>query len=145
MVLDDLEHLLGQCEANLRETRLLLAQQKHRRAATPEETVAIAAQFFQSMSEAETLASDLNSKLREESAKRTEAIRQRQYRASRKEYIPPASTDDSGFGSDKLFGRDDDEAEGNAPVPAFPKQPVPVLSGGAARRFEESDEPPRNP
>ncbi|MES2459502.1 MAG: hypothetical protein V4671_02905, partial [Armatimonadota bacterium] len=49
------------------------------------------------------------------------------------------------FGDEKLYGGDDDEAAGNAPVPVFPRRPVPVLAGGAARRFEESDEPPRNP
>jgi hypothetical protein len=36
-VLDDLEHRLEQYEAQLREVRRLLAQQKHRRNSAPEE------------------------------------------------------------------------------------------------------------
>lgn len=144
-MLDDLEYRLEQYEARLRETRRLLGQQKHRRATTPEETLAIASKLSQALSEADAVASDLNARLKEESAKRTEAIRQRQYKALMKKYVPPASRDKPDFGSEKLYGSDEDGSAGNAPVPAFPKRPVPVLSGGAARRFEESDEPPRNP
>ena len=46
MMLDDLAHRLEQYEARIREARLLLAQQKHRCAATPEETLAVAAKLF---------------------------------------------------------------------------------------------------
>jgi hypothetical protein len=149
-VLDDLEHRLDQYEARLREVRRLLAQQKHRRGSTPEETLKIAIQLFQVSSEADTLAEKLSDRLREESEQRSKAIRARQLNAQQNEDLPPrwpdsgTETDTADFGSDKLFGRDDDPAGGNAPVPAFPKRPVPVLSGAAARRFEESDELPRN-
>ena len=147
-MLDDLERKLEQYEARLRESRRLLAQQKHRRAATPEETVAIAALLFQVSAEADALAEKLNGLLKAESEKRTQAIRERQYVARTINDVLPTATDKPDFGSEKLFGKDrgdEDETSGNAPVPAFPRRPVPVLAGGAARRFEESDEPPRNP
>ncbi|MES2459880.1 MAG: hypothetical protein V4671_04795, partial [Armatimonadota bacterium] len=66
--MDDLERRLEQYEARLRETRLLLAQQKHRRADTPEETLALAANLFDVMAKADVLAEQLNSRLRYESA-----------------------------------------------------------------------------
>ena len=144
-MLDDLEHRLEQYETRLREARLLLAQQKHRRAATPEETLAVAAKLFHALNETDALAKTLNDKLKDESEKRTQAIRQRQYMALKIPYVSPASTDKPDFGSEKMFGQDDDAAGGNATTFAVPKRPVPVLSGGAARHFEESDEPPRNP
>jgi hypothetical protein len=154
-MLDDLEHRLEQYEARLRAARLLLAQQKHRRAGTPEETLALAAKLFQISGEADALAEQLNHLLRTDSDKRTQELRARQYAALQEQVPVPmwpvtaraaeAKTDPPYFGSEKLFGSDEDEAGGNAPVPAFPKRPVPVLSGSAARRFEESDEPPRSP
>lgn len=144
MSLEDLERRLEQYEAHLRETRLLLAQQKHRRAGTPGETLDLAAGLLAAVTEADALAEQLSSRLQYESMKRTQVLRQRQYQAMGKDTTPPVPPN---FGSEKLYGRgdDDDEAAGNAPVPALPRPPVPVLAGGAARRFEESDEPPRNP
>lgn len=41
-----------------------------------------------------------------------------------------------------------DETEGpagNAPVPAVPTSPPPLVGAGAARTFEEAEAPPRNP
>ena len=147
-MLDDLEQKLEQYEARLRESRRLLAQQKHRRAATPEETLAMGALLLQVSSAADALAEKLNRLLKAESEKRTQAIRERQYVARTIKDVLPMSFDKPDFGNEKPFRMDrgdDDEAVGNAPVPAFPRRPVPVLAGGAARRFEESDDPPRNP
>jgi hypothetical protein len=143
--MDNLEHRLEQQEARLRETRLLLEQQKHRRAATPEATLALAANLFQALSEVDALAETLNQKLKEDSEKRTRAIRERQYGKSGWHPAEPTTADKTNFGSEKLYGEDDEGAAGNAPVIAFPKGPVPVLSGGAARRIEESYELARNP
>jgi exonuclease VII large subunit len=156
MSLDDLERRLEQYESRLRAARLLLAQQKHRRAETPEETLALAAKLLQAVTEADALVEQLNSGLQDESAKRTQAIRARQQAALEGDTaglsrLPQAgwerktNPDPPDFGSRKLYGGDDDEAAGNAPVPTYPRRPVPVLAGGAARRFEESDEPPRSP
>lgn len=154
-MLDDLEHRLEQYEARLRETRLLLAQQKHRRAATPPETLAAASDFSEALSAAEDLAEQLNHLLRADSERRTKMLHARQQAALMKDVRSKERPADWGrtylnlerqdFSGDKLLGNDDDGPAGNAPVPAFPKRPVPVLSGGAARRFEESDAPPRNP
>jgi hypothetical protein len=165
-VLDDLDHRVGKNETRLRETRLLLAQQKHRRAATPEETLALAAKLFQALSETEALAIQLNARLKSESEKRTQALRAHQYDPAATDKLlrelglkapltqkisgpgEEAGADSPDFGSQKFFGNDtggDDGAAGNAPVPSYPRRPVPVLAGGAERRFEESDEPPRSP
>ena len=147
-MLDDLEKKLEQYEAQLRESRRLLAQQKHRRTATPEETLAMGALLLQVSSAADALAEKLNGLLKAESEKRTQAIRERQYAERTIDNVLLTSTGKPDFSDEKPFRMDrgdDDEAAGNAPVPAFPRRPVPVLAGGAARRFEESDEPPRNP
>ena len=106
--------------------------------------------LLQVSSAADALAERLNGLLKDESESRTKAIRERQsfWKTVAKQDMVPTFMDTLDFGNEKPFridGGDDDEAAGNAPVPAFPRRPVPVLAGGAARRFEESDEPPRNP
>lgn len=154
MSLDNLERRLERYEARLRETRHSLLMVKHRQAGLPEEIHATAERLLQLSSEADSVAEDLGRMLQAEYDKRTRALRQRQLEAIAKETKTPVLMDfvsrnertaPPDFGSKKLYGEDEDEAAGNAPVPAFPRRPVPVLAGGAARRFEESDEPPRNP
>ncbi len=51
-----------------------------------------------------------------------------------------------GIGNPSPHNREDDSNElGGAPVLAVPVSPRPTREGGAARTFEEAEQPPRNP